>query len=494
MHKNINNMLYSQIFFTNETICAYLVFVHIINYFQGGYTMTTQKTNITDMTVGNPTGHILKFALPVLVGNMFQQLYNTIDSLVVGKYVSADALAATGSCGSLNFLFFSLSSGLAIGIGIIISQYYGAKDDNGVRKTIANSLYILCMASLLATLIGVSLARPLLRLMATPNEILDMATLYLRTTCCGILFIALYNGVASALRALGDSKTPLYFLIISSFLNIGFDLLFVLKFKMGVFGVGFATVIAQFVSAIISLGYAIIYVPYFRLSKNEMKPETEIIVRSFKLGVPMALQSSMIAISMIVIQSVVNGFGTIVMAAYTITCKVDLIASQLYNAMSTSLVTYSGQNFGANDIDRIKKGYIRGLAIVTIYNCIVVPIVYTFSHPITAFFVNDASVISFGSDAMRITAIFYFALGIIYIPRGILNGCGDAKFSLINGITEVACRIVYATALTRIASIGMWGIWWATGLTWVTVAIVCNSRYLTSKWKTLYNVKAQEQK
>ena len=444
-----------------------------------------KKSNETDMTVGNPTKHILLFALPLFIGNMFQQLYNTIDTVVVGKYVSADALAATGNCGSLNFLFFSLSSGLAIGIGIIVSQYYGAKDTDGVKNTIANSVYILVAASLVATTLGIIFAKPLLRLMSTPEEILNLAALYLRTTCCGITFIALYNGVASALRALGDSKTPLYFLIMSSFLNIGFDLLFVLGFNMGVFGVAFATVIAQFIAAAVSIIYAVIKVPYFKLSKEEMKPNKEIIVKSFKLGVPMALQSSMIAISMTVIQSVVNSFGTIVMGAYTISCKVDLITSQLYGALSMALVTYAGQNLGADKINRIKQGYIRGLIIVTVYNMVVIPIIYIFSTQINAFFVKDTSVIEFGAKALQINVLFYFVLAFIYIPRGILNGCGDSRFSLINGITEVACRIIYVSILTKISGIGMWGIWWATGATWFTVALVCNTRYWIGGWKKL---------
>jgi len=318
--------------------------------------------------------------------------------------------------------------------------------------------------------------------------VLDMAVVYLRTTCCGIFFIAIYNGVASALRALGDSKTPLYFSIISSFLNIGFDLLFVLVFNMGVFGVGFATVIAQLISAMVSLIYAFIRVPYFKLSREELRPKKNIIIRSYKLGVPMALQSSMIAISMIVIQSAVNSFGTVVMAAYTITCKVDLIASQLYNALSTSLVTYSGQNIGANKIDRVKTGYLRSIIMVTVYNCVVVPLVLLFRTQITSFFVNDADVIAFGAEALTITTLFYFALGVIYVPRGILNGCGDAKFSLINGISEVVCRIIYVFILTRIPSVDMWGIWWATGLTWFTVAIICNARYLKGGWKKIKSV------
>ena len=453
--------------------------------------MAAVKAKVTDMTTGNPTKHILLFALPLFIGNLFQQLYNMIDSLVVGNYVGANALAATGTCSSLNFLFFSLSSGLAIGIGIIVSQYFGAKDEQGVRDTIANSIYVLAAASLAATLLGVLLARPLLLLLSTPDEVIGDAIVYLRTTCCGIIFIATYNGVAATLRALGDSRTPLYFLIFSSLCNIGLDLLFVLCFNWGVFGVGFATVISQALSALVSLIYAVIKVPYFKLTKAELKPHKLIIKRSFELGVPMALQSSMIAISMIVLQGVVNTFGTVVMAAYTITGKVDLVISQLYNAMSQSLVTYAGQNIGAGEIDRVKKGYLRGHIIVFIYNLIMIPIIFAFSSQIVGIFVTEPEVIEIGGNALRITSLVYFFLGAIYVPRGTLNGCGDAKFSLINGITEVACRIVYASVLTRIASIGMWGIWIATGLTWFTVAIICNIRYFRGRWKKMGVLKAE---
>lgn len=445
--------------------------------------MSNAKAKITDMTVGNPTKHILAFAFPLFVGNLFQQLYNMIDSLVVGNYVGANALAAIGTCLSLNFLFFSLSSGLAIGIGIIVSQYFGAKNEDGVRSTIANSVYVLAAAALVATAIGFLMARPLLRMLSTPAEIINDSVTYLRTTCCGIIFIAAYNGVAAVLRALGDSKTPLYFLIFSSICNIALDLTFVLHFNMGVFGVALATVISQAASAIISLIYALIKVPYFRLSTEEMQPHREIIKRCFQLGVPMALQSSMIAISLIVLQGVVNSFGPIVMAAFTITSKVDLVISQLYGALSQSLTTYAGQNLGANEVERVKKGFAKGHFILLIYNALAAPLIYYFSVPIVSVFVGDPEVIGIGASAIRITSVFYFALGSIYVPRGVLNGCGDAKFSLINGVTEVICRIVYASILTRIASIDMWGIWWATGLTWATVSIICNYRYLRGGWR-----------
>lgn len=449
------------------------------------------KSHVTDMTVGNPTKHIFLFALPVFIGFMFQQLYNTIDSVVVGNYVGADALAAIGTCGSINFLFFSLSSGLSVGIGIIVSHYFGAKDEDGIRQTISNSFYVLAIAAVFATTIGLIFARPILALMSTPDEIIGDSTLYLRTTCCGIIFIAAYNSIANILRALGDSKTPLYFLILSSLTNIVLDLTFVLYFGLGVFGVGFATVLSQALSAIVSLIYAYLKIPYFKFTKEAMKPNKDIIIRSFKLGVPMALQSSMIAISMMVLQRVVNSFGATVMATNTISAKVDLIISQFYGAISQALVTYSGQNLGAQEVDRVKKGFIRGVTIVTLYNLIIIPLIFIFSRQIVDFFVSDSGVIEFGQYALKITSIMYLALGIIYVPRGILNGCGDARFSLINGITEVVCRIIYANLLTSIPSIGVWGIWIASGLTWFTVATVCCLRYFSGKWKHMAIAKAK---
>lgn len=444
------------------------------------------KKNTVDMTVGNPTRHILLFALPLFIGNLFQQFYNLVDSIIVGKYISSDALAATGSCGSINFLFFALSGGLAVGIGVIVSQYYGAGNEGKIRETVASSFYVLGISAIVVTILGIVLARPILRMLETPEgDILEMAVVYLRTTCCGILFISLYNGVSSILRALGDSKTPLYFLIISSFLNIAMDLIFVIYFNMGVFGVAFATVVAQAISAIISLIYAIIKVPYFKLKRADLKPNEQIIAQSYRLGVPLALQSSMIAISMIVLQGVVNRFGSVTMSAYTISAKVDLIISQFYTAISQAVTTFAGQNFGAKKIDRVKSGYKRGILFVCVYNLVMIPLVYFFSEQIVGIFVNDAEVIALGVRAEHITCFMYAALGLIYIPRGTLNGVGDANFSLINGITEVAGRVIYSTILTRIPSIGMMGIWWAAGLTWVTVAFICNLRYFIGKWQTL---------
>lgn len=440
--------------------------------------------SVTNMTEGSPAKHILKFALPLLIGNLFQQLYNMVDSIVVGNYVGPDALAAVGTCGSTNFLFFSLSSGLAIGIGVIVSQYFGAGNEKGVRATIANSFYVLASAALSVSLIGFLLAPTLLRILGVPETLFHDSLMYMRTTALGIIGIAMYNGISAILRALGDSRTPLYFLVVSSLLNVGLDLFFVLGLDLEVFGVGLATVIAQAVSAATCILYAGVKIPYFKLTKEELKPHKNIIAKSFRLGVPIALQSSMIAVSCMALQSVVNGFGDTVMAAFTISSRVEQIIQQPYTSLSNAITTYSGQNIGAGNVERVRKGFRQGMLIVLIFSIAMIPVMYLGGNGIVNLFVKDSpEVVRIASRGLRITSLCYFGLGMIYVPRGLMNGCGDAAFSMINGITEVACRLIYAPLLTRIPAIGFWGIWITAGATWVTTAIICVLRYFQGVWK-----------
>lgn len=287
-----------------------------------------RKSNITDMTVGSPTRHILLFAVPLLIGNVFQQLYNMVDSVIVGNYVGANALAAVGTCGSMNFFCFSLSAGLSIGIGIVVSQFFGAKNERMVRLTIGNAVFILTVASVIVSVLGFALCPHVLRLLNCPENILPDSVIYMRTTVCGIIFVAYYNGVASILRALGDSKSPLYFLILSSVVNLALDLVFVLCFGWAVFGVALATCISQAVSAVASAVYAYRRIDYFRLTKSEIHPDGKIIKSSLKIGIPVALQNCMISISMMVLQGVVNTFGEVVMASYTIVMRVEQLVQQ----------------------------------------------------------------------------------------------------------------------------------------------------------------------
>ncbi len=447
------------------------------------------RKNITDMTVGSPAVHIIKFTLPLLLGNLFQQLYNMVDSIVVGNFVGEDALAAVGACGSTNFLFFSLSSGLAIGIGIIVAQFFGAGDEKNVRNTIANSIYVLWGAAITVSIIGIVFCPALLRLLQTPETVIGDSIVYMRTTCAGILFIATYNGVASMLRALGDSKTPLYFLILSSIVNVVLDLVFVLVFDWRVFGVALATIIAQATSALTCIVYAYHKVEYFRLTKEQLRMNPQIIANSFKIGVPIAMQNSMIAVSCMVLQGVVNTFGETVMAAYTVIGRIEQVVQQPYMSLGSALTTYSGQNMGAGKIDRVRKGFRQGTLMVFIFSMCMLPIAYLFGEQIVGIFVNDPEVIAIGAKAIRINSLCYFGLGMIYVPRSVLNGCGDTGFAMINGITEVICRVFFSLILTSIPFLGYWGIWMTTGLTWALTGVVCVCRYLMGKWRTKSIVK-----
>lgn len=441
--------------------------------------------NITDMTEGSPLRHILSFTLPLLIGNLFQQFYNLVDSIVVGNYVGANALAAVGTCGSLSFLFFSLSSGLAMGIGILASQYFGAKDENAIRETVANSAYILIGAGLAVSMLGFFGAPMFLSILKVPESIRPLSLSYLRVTSLGIVAVALYNGVASLLRALGDSKSPLYFLILSCFVNILLDLLFVLQLNLSVFGVALATVISQLLSFAVSVLYAWKKVSYFQLTRAEWKPRMPIIRRCMQLGIPMALQSSLIAVSVMVLQGVVNSFGETVMAAYTVVGKVEQLVQMPFVSLSAALTSFAGQNKGAGKIDRVKQGYRVSTLMVLVLSLAMIPFFWMLGTWVVGCFVKEAEVITIGAQALRIDSLFYFGLGMIYVPRGILNGCGDSRFSLMNGIAEVICRVIFAYFLTAIPALGFWGIWFTQGLTWSVTGLVCVARYKQGKWQRL---------
>ena len=452
------------------------------------------KSNVVDMTCGSPLRHLLAFTWPLLIGNVFQQFYNMVDSVIVGNFVGPAALAAVGTCGAFAFLFFSLSGGLATGIGILVSQYFGAKNEKGLRATIANSFFILIVSSLVVTVAGVSLCRVILRFISCPEQILPDAAIYLRLTTFGMIFIAFYNGVSSILRALGDSKTPLYFLILASLVNVVLDLLFVVYFGWAVFGVALATVVSQAVSAVACLIYAFIKVPYFRFSLRELRPDCTIVARSFRIGIPVALQSSLISISCIMLQGVVNSFGETVMATFTVVSRIEQLVQMPFQSLSAAITTFAGQNYGAKNIDRVRKGMHRGTFLVFAFSLLLLPVVFVFGRILIAFFVKDSAVIEMGYVALKLTCVFYFPLGMVYVPRASLNGCGDAAFAMVNGITEVVCRIVFAHVLASIVSItvfghvfpiGYWGVWLTNSFTWTVTALVCCWRYKFGKWRIL---------
>lgn len=436
-----------------------------------------------DMTKGSPTKLLLMFSIPMLVGNLFQQIYNMADAMIVGKFVGENALGSVGATGSIGFLFFSLSFGLAAGIGIVVSQLFGAGEMEKVRKAIATSLYVMIASALVMGLIGIWTARPIMIMLETPSVMLDDAVLYLQITCGGLIAVAIYNGVAAVLRALGDSKTPLIFLAVACVLNVGLDLLFVIVFKMGVLGVALATVIAQFIAGFGCILYAWMKVPIFKIPLKDYKPDLHIFKKCTYLGLPVALQNAMIALSCIVLQKVVNGFGPTIVAAFTAESRFEQLVQQPFASLGAAIATYTGQNIGAGKTDRVKQGFWAGTVISTVFSIIMLPIAWFGGEMIMRLFTDNQQVIIEGARGIRITSVFYSVLGMIYVTRNVLNGSGDVKFAMLSGFVEVGGRVGFARPLTLVPFIGMLSIWYTTGLTWTLTAGISCIRYAQGKWK-----------
>lgn len=443
-----------------------------------------KKDYVVDMTTGNETGLLLRFALPMVVGNVFQQFYNLADSAIVGRFVGANALGAVGAVGSIHFFFFSLCLGLGSGIGILISQYFGAGEEEYIKKIIANAVYIISIAGIVMGVIGVGLAKPILRLMNTPAENFPDAVTYMRIVCGATIVVAVYNGISAILRALGDSKTPLIFLVVASVLNIGLDLLFVLVFHMGVAGAAWATIIAQLVAAGGSVLFAVYKNPYLQLAKEHFVVDKGIIKKSFQIGLPVAGQNALIAFSCIALQSVVNNYGSLVMAAFTATSRVEQLVNQPLNSLGMAVSTFAGQNAGAGKYDRVKAGCIKGTKLVAVFSILMIVLMYTCGNGIVSIFIKEPEIIEIGAKGLRITSTMYFGLGLIYVMRGMLNGVGDAPYAMINGICEVVGRIGFALLLMMIPSVGIWGVWYTNGLTWMLAGMAGVIRFLRGKWKT----------
>ena len=443
------------------------------------------KSQALNMTEGNPTALIIRFAIPMLIGNIFQQLYNLVDSVIVGRYVGSSALASVGATGSVTFLFFALCNGVGSGGGIVTSQYFGKGDEKSVRDCISNTAYIMFGMSFVIGILAFVFSGSVLAAMDTPADILADATAYLKLQCIGLIFVALYNYASSMLRALGDSKTPLYFLVFSCILNTGLDLLFVINFGMGVTGAAIATVISQLVSGAACLTFAIRKNEYFTLTKENLKPNSHIIYQSIRIGVPLSMQFSLIAISCMVLQSVVNGFGPIAVAAFTATSRIEQLIHQPYQTLGASLSTYCGQNYGARKHDRVIEGFKKSMVMMFVFSVLMLPVMQLFGESIVRIFVEDGAVIAMGARALRITSLFYVCLGTIYTVRGVLNGVGDAIFSFVNGVVEVVCRLIFPALMTASVFIGLWGIWYSVGVTWFLSGLTAYMRYASYKKKHL---------
>lgn len=447
------------------------------------------KVLTKDMTNGSPIKLLLKFSLPMLVGNLFQQFYNMVDSIVVGKFVGSNALAAVGATGSLVFLIIGVTFGLSSGISIVISQYFGAKDYDNVKKCFATSVYIVISISIIMGVVGFLSSHWLLEQLNTPETIIEQSDIYMKITFAGILGTACYNGISAVLRALGDALTPLKFLILASLLNVVLDLLFVVGFHWDVPGVAIATILSQLVSAIGCILYTMAKVKILHMPLKEFKPDRMILMKCLRLGIPVALQNALIAVSLVVLQGVINRYNEVVIAANTVVTRIEQLVLQPGMSLGAALSAFAGQNMGAGRIDRVKKGYHSAAIIIVIFSILMLPVMYFGGEYIMRLFTKkeDFEVVTTGIRAIRITCFFYTAVGMIYVTRNFLSGTGDINMAMIMGITEVICRFLLANILT--IYIGFPGIWWASGINWFITSLVGIFRVASGKWVTKSVVK-----
>ena len=442
------------------------------------------KTETTSMTEGSPVKLILAFSAPLLLGNIFQQLYNLVDSTVVGRFVGANALAAVGAPGTIMALTLCLCFGLTNGAGIIIAQCFGAKNYNQLKATIGALICIISITALVLMIIGIAGAPFFLRLVSTPDEIINDAVLYMRIVMIGTPFSMAYNGASAILRNMGDSKTPLLMLMLSSFLNIVLDLIFVLAFGMAVMGVGIATLISQPVSTAACLIYMRRYKNELHLDGLKIRFNSRCAKQIFKTGVPTALQSCMISLGTLSVQRLINSFGTQAVAAYTASTKIDSVAIMVVVTMGMSLAVYSGQNMGAGKVDRIKSGLYKTLALVLTYCVIMAVVMIFFGNNLLRIFLDASEAgeaVSIGTQYLRIIGIAYFMAGIMRCYLNVVHGTGDVNISMLTGLAELAFRIIASYILVK--PLGLTGLWIAIPISWGCGSLIPVIRYYSGKWK-----------
>ena len=441
-------------------------------------------TKTVDMTKGSPVRLLLQFSIPILIGNLFQQAYTLADRIIVGRFVGDTAFSAIGATNALSMMFMSMCMGAAIGTGVVVSQFFGARDEKGTAAAIANGGYTCLLIAVIMTVVALLATKPILLLLNTPQSILPDALTYMYVFMGGLLAVAAYFTPFSILRALGDARTPLIFLVVCSLLNIVLDLVFVVGLNSGVIGTAVATVLSEAMAAAACILYAFAKVPQFRQAFQHRTVSKVMIWKTVQVGIPTGLQYALIYVSSIILQRVVNGFGESVIGAFTATSQIELLVQQIFSALGAAIVTYTGQNMGAGRHDRISSGIAAAMKISGAVSVVLLAVFWLFGRSIMSIFVTNTEIISIAASGIRITSLFLMGLGAVQILRYMLNGAGDSMYALMNGAVEVLARVAFAVGLTSIPLIGMWGIWLTTGLTWTVTALFALARYRHGAWKS----------
>lgn len=439
---------------------------------------------VQDMTRGSVVKQIIIFTIPLFIGDIFQQLYNMVDAVVVGRFVGKNALAAVGTSFPAMFLLVAMVIGLTMGASVVVSQLFGAGDLKRMRRAISTAFIFLLICAVSLTLIGLLSARSLLLLLKTPPEIIDDAVIYLKIIFAGLLFMFLYNTIAAFLRALGDTRTPLYFLIIASLMNIALDLLFVLRFGMGVAGVAWATIISQALSLFLCLIHVYKKVELLRLKPAEMVFDRELFIQAVRFGIPASVQQTILSLGMIAVQGLVNSFGSVTIAAYTAAARLDSIAMMPIMDLGLAVSTFTAQNIGAGKLDRVRLGYRRTLAMVAACCAGTSAFILFFGPRLIELFIDagEKEVIAQGNAYITVVSFFYIMLGLLFITNGVLRGSGDATVSMVSTIVNLAARVFFSYWLSLKTGIGYHGIWWAIPIGWICGYTVAYARYRSGRW------------
>lgn len=439
------------------------------------------KTKGIDLTEGSPGKGLLLFAFPVILGNLFQQFYNMVDTIIVGKYVGEDALAAVGASYALTTVFVMIAIGGGTGASVVISQYLGAKEGGKMKTAISTAIITFLGTSIVLGMFGILANRHILTALSTPDNIMEEAALYLRIYFTGLPFLFMYNILAAIFNSLGDSRTSLYFLIFSSVLNIFLDLFAVRVLSMGVAGVAVATVMAQGIAAVLSF-----FVLMKRLKgyDGKRKPfDVPILGNMVKVAIPSIIQQSIVSVGMLLVQSVVNGFGSSVLAGYTGGMRLESICVVPMISMGNAVSTFTAQNIGAKKIERVKQGYRASYFIVGAFAVVICAVLLLFKNPLILMFLEEnagGEAFDTGVSYLSFIAYFFVFLGLKASTDGVLRGAGDVFVFTAANLVNLAIRVSFAFMMAPV--LGVQAVWFAVPIGWTVNYVISGLRYLTGRW------------
>lgn len=431
-----------------------------------------------DLTHGSPLKVILLFTLPLVLGNLFQQFYALADTIIVGRYCGVSALASVGSTSSINYLILGFVIGVCNGFAIPIAQLFGARDYHDLRRHVANAAWLCIAGSVILTVFTVAFTRPMLMLMQTPSDILDGAAIYIGWIFAGIPFIFLYNMVAGIMRALGDSKTPLFFLILTSALNIGLDLLFVIPLQMGILGAALATDISQAISGVLSFLFLWRKFEVLKMEKGEGRPNKRACLRLMGIGLPMGLQCSITAIGSVIMQWAVNVLGSTAVAAVTAASKTMNLLTVPLESIGTAMATYSGQNLGAARMDRVRKGVHSALMIAVVYALASLVILHFGDVAVMGLFLDtttEVEIVDMGREYLFWNSVFFIPLGALIVWRYSIQGLGFSTLAMMAGVAEMVART--AVAIVLVPVLGYFGAELANPAAWIAACLFLYPAY-----------------